>query len=325
MVIWIIRLMVVLAGPVIGYLQISQDAKGILIGTGVAIFIIFVEIIIEQVALDTMVAGVIGIILGLVAAKMVDYSVALMENPLVDTFFKSYSLLLKIVFAYIGMVLAIKKKDELDLLDKNILPSGKKLSSKLKILDTSVIIDGRIVDICNTKFIEGTLVIPSFVLKELNEIADSQDPIVRAKGRRGLDILKKLRENKNVNIKIFEKEYPKIKEVDVKIVKLAEELKAKIITSDFNLNKIASLQGLNVLNVNELSNAIKPLVIPGELIKVFILKEGKEHQQGVAYLDDGTMVVVENGRNSIGKNVEVVVSSILQTSAGRMVFARIEK
>jgi len=322
--IWIVRLLVIIAGPIIGYFQISAGPKGILIGTAAAILVILVEILIEKVALDTMIAGGIGIILGLIAAKLIDYSVALMENRAVETFFKSYSLLIKIVLAYIGMVLAIRKKEELELLDRNIAFSSKRRGgATMKVVDTSALIDGRIADICETKFLEGTLVIPSFVLKELQEISDSPDSSKRNRGRRGLDILKRLQEIKQASVKIFEKDYAKIEEVDAKIVKLAEELDARILTADFNLNKIAAVQGIAVLNVNELSNAIKPPVLPGEAMKVFVLKEGKEPKQGVAYLDDGTMVVVEGGRKHIGRKVDVMVNGILQTAAGRMIFARL--
>jgi len=315
---------VIIAGPIIGYFQISPGAKGILIGTGAAILVILVEILIEKVALDTMVAGGIGIILGLIAAKLIDYSVALMGNPVVETFFRSYSLLIKVVLAYIGMLLAIKKKEELELLDRNIIVSGKRRGGvTMKVIDTSALIDGRITDICETKFLEGTLVVPNFVLKELQEISDSPDSSKRTRGRRGLDILKRLQETKQVTVKIFEKDYPKIEEVDAKVVKLAEELDAKILTADFNLNKVAAVQGIAVLNVNELSNAIKPPVLPGEAMKVFVLKEGKEPKQGVAYLDDGTMIVIEGGRRYIGRKVDVMVNSILQTAAGRMIFARL--
>ena len=324
MFIWIVRLLVIIAGPIIGYFQISAGPKGILIGTAAAILVILVEILIEKVALDTMIAGGIGIILGLIAAKLIDYSVALMENRAVETFFKSYSLLIKIVLAYIGMVLAIRKKEELELLDRNIAFSSKRRGgATMKVVDTSALIDGRIADICETKFLEGTLVIPSFVLKELQEISDSPDSSKRNRGRRGLDILKRLQEIKQASVKIFEKDYAKIEEVDAKIVKLAEELDARILTADFNLNKIAAVQGIAVLNVNELSNAIKPPVLPGEAMKVFVLKEGKEPKQGVAYLDDGTMVVVEGGRKHIGRKVDVMVNGILQTAAGRMIFARL--
>jgi uncharacterized protein YacL len=222
------------------------------------------------------------------------------------------------------MLLAIKKKEGLELLDKNIsLSSKRKGGAMMKVIDTSALIDGRIIDICETKFLEGTLVIPNFVLKELQEVSDSSDSSKRNLGRRGLDVLKRLQETKQVTVKIFEKDYPKIEEVDAKIIKLADELDARIMTADFNLNKVAAVQGIAVLNVNELSNAIKPPVLPGEAMKIFVLKEGKEPKQGVAYLDDGTMVVVEGGRRYIGRKVDVMVNSILQTAAGRMIFARL--
>jgi len=191
-----------------------------------------------------------------------------------------------------------------------------------KILDTSVIIDGRISDICDTGFIEGELVIPSFVLKELQMIADSSDPLKRQRGRRGLDILQKLKKSSNVTVTISDVDFPNIKEVDLKIIELAKRIGAKIITNDLNLNKIAQLQAIPVLNINELANALKPVVLPGETMKVYILKEGKEKDQGVAYLDDGTMVVVDNSRKKIGQNIEITVTSVLQTTAGKMIFGR---
>jgi uncharacterized protein YacL len=189
-----------------------------------------------------------------------------------------------------------------------------------KILDTSVIIDGRIADICETGFLEGTIIIPQFVLRELQHIADSSDSLKRTRGRRGLDILHRLQKRVDLDIRILENDFPKIREVDAKLVALAKEIGGKIITNDFNLNKVAELQGITVLNFNQLANALKPVVLPGETMKVYIAKEGKESSQGVAYLDDGTMVVVENARREIGKNMDVVVSSVLQTPAGRMIF-----
>ncbi len=323
MIIWIIRLMVIVSGWIIGYLQFTNHVMGILVGTGAALLIILIEIIIDKVALDTMISAGIGIAIGLIVAKMVDYSIFQIGDEKVIAFYGDYSPLVKIACAYIGMLLAVRKKDQLDLLDKNIFPSKSAAGKALmKILDTSAIIDGRINDIGDSDFLDGTLVVPGFVLRELQEVADSADSIKRARGRRGLDVVKKLKDNKKIVLKIFEKDYPKITEIDAKIVKLADDLGAKIITSDYNLNKVASVQGIRVLNINELSNAIKPPVLPGEELKVFVLKEGKEKKQGVAYLDDGTMVVVEDGKNYIGQKIEVTVSSILQTSAGRMIFAR---
>ncbi|GAA3412005.1 PIN/TRAM domain-containing protein [Paenibacillus hodogayensis] len=191
-----------------------------------------------------------------------------------------------------------------------------------KILDTSVIIDGRIADICKTGFIEGTLVIPEFVLEELQHIADSSDLLKRNRGRRGLDILNKIQKELDVKVLIYEGDFEEISEVDSKLVRLAKALQGKVITNDFNLNKVCELQGVSVLNINDLANAVKPVVLPGEEILVQVIKDGKEHGQGVAYLDDGTMIVVEGGREYIGATIEVLVTSVLQTSAGRMIFAK---
>jgi len=197
--------------------------------------------------------------------------------------------------------------------------------ASIKILDTSVIIDGRIADVFDTGFLEGTLVIPRFVLRELQRIADSEDALKRNRGRRGLDILNKMQQSKAVKIQIQDVDYPEIKEVDAKLVQMGKAVNGKVITNDFNLNKIAQLQGVKVLNINELSNVLKPVVLPGEEMSVFIVKEGKDPNQGVAYLDDGTMVVVDNGRHHQGKTITVVVTSVLQTPAGRMIFTRMKE
>ena len=193
---------------------------------------------------------------------------------------------------------------------------------RYKILDTSVIIDGRIADICETGFMDGTLVIPQFVLKELQLVADSSDSMKRNRGRRGLDILQKIQKMSGVDVTISDMDFPEVREVDLKLIELARALQGKIVTNDFNLNKVAQLRGVEVLNINELANSLKPVVLPGEIMKVFILKEGKEYNQGVAYLDDGTMVVVDNARKMIGKTIDVVVTSVLQTTAGKMIFGR---
>jgi uncharacterized protein YacL len=197
--------------------------------------------------------------------------------------------------------------------------------SSVKLLDTSVIIDGRIADVAETGFIDGPLVIPRFVLNELQRIADSDDPLKRNRGRRGLDILNKLQQSKVIKVQIQDKDFPEIKEVDAKLVKLGSVLNAKVITNDFNLNKVAQFQGVKVLNLNELSNVVKPIVLPSEEMSVFVAKEGKDANQGVAYLDDGTMVVIEVGKQYIGKTINVIVTSVLQTTAGRMIFAKIKE
>jgi uncharacterized protein YacL len=197
--------------------------------------------------------------------------------------------------------------------------------SSPKILDTSVIIDGRIADICETGFLEGPLIVPQFVLKELQHIAGSPDSIKRNRGRRGLDILQRIQKNVDMTVRIVDHDFPKIREVDTKLVALGQALKGKVLTNDFNLNKVAELQGVPVLNVNQLANAVKPVVLPGEVMNVHILKEGKEYGQGVAYLDDGTMVVVDNAKRYVGKHIDVIVTSVLQTTAGRMIFTRLRE
>ena len=185
-----------------------------------------------------------------------------------------------------------------------------------------MIIDGRVADICETGFLDGTLVIPQFVLKELQLVADSADSLKRNRGRRGLDILQKIQKMAGLEVMISDLDFPEVREVDLKLIELARTLQGKIVTNDFNLNKVAQLRGVAVLNINELANSLKPVVLPGEIMKVFILKEGKEYNQGVAYLDDGTMVVVDNARKLIGKTIDVVVTSVLQTTAGKMIFGR---
>lgn len=232
-----------------------------------------------------------------------------------------------LVCGYVGMMVGLEKRDELT----SLWTSGRfhhteepeeRWLEEHKILDTSVIIDGRIADICKTGFIEGTIVIPEFVLEELQHIADSSDLLKRNRGRRGLDILNKIQKELDVKVLIYEGDFEEISEVDSKLVKLAKLLQGKVVTNDFNLNKVCELQGVSVLNINDLANAVKPVVLPGEEIVVQIIKDGKEHGQGVAYLDDGTMIVVEGGRDYIGTTMEVLVTSVLQTSAGRMIFAK---
>jgi len=227
-----------------------------------------------------------------------------------------------IIMPYIGFLVGTRKFEWLDPAHLLSFFKEKSVVKTQKILDTSVIIDGRIADICNTLFIDGSLVVPQFILKELQIVADSSDSVKRQRGRRGLDVLGQLQKSSQISIVISEIDFPEIKEVDSKLIELAKYLDAKIVTNDFNLNKVAQLQGIPVLNINELANALKPVVLPGETIQAFILKEGKEKDQGVAYLDDGTMVVVDNSRKLIGQTVEVTVTSVLQTTVGKMIFGR---
>jgi len=227
-----------------------------------------------------------------------------------------------IIMPYIGFLIGTQKSEWLDPVHFFRFVHEKSAGRAHKILDTSVIIDGRILDICDTAFVEGTLVIPQFVLKELQLVADSADSLKRQRGRRGLDVLDRLQKSAQVPVQISDLDFPDVRDVDSKLIELAKHLEAKIMTNDFNLNKVARLQGIVVLNINELANALKPIVLPGEAMKVFILKEGKEKDQGVAYLDDGTMVVVDNSRRLIGQTIMITVTSVLQTTVGKMIFGR---
>ena len=229
------------------------------------------------------------------------------------------------VCGYMGLRIGFKKGEEIQLSGWKLFSRTLPAAKMPKILDTSVIIDGRIADITETGFLEGPLLIPQFVLSELQHIADSSDSIKRTRGKRGLEVLHHIQKQAGIDVKIVDKDYPSIKEVDAKLIELAKEVRGKIITNDSNLNKVAQLQGIEVLNINELANSLKPVVLPGEEMNVKILKEGKEMGQGVAYLDDGTMIVVDNGRRNIGKTIDVMVTSVLQTPAGRMIFARLKE
>jgi uncharacterized protein YacL len=235
-------------------------------------------------------------------------------------------LLLLVGFPYLGLVYGVKVLGEAGFVKRlrGVEATGASFVSN-KILDTSVIIDGRVADLCETGFLEGTFILPQFILNELQHIADSADPLKRSRGRRGLDILNKIQKMVDVEVRIVDEDFPHVKEVDSKIVVLAKKMNAKVITNDLNLSKVAELQGVRVLNINELCNALKPVVLPGEQLRVFVLKEGKEAAQGVAYLDDGTMIVVDNAKRFIGSNVNVVVTSVLQTQAGRMIFTRLRE
>lgn len=269
--------------------------------------------------------GTMGIIFGLIVAFLIVQTINSINLPVLSTILPTF---LTLLLGYLGFQVGFKKRDEL----VNLFSRSRKKEVdevvkerhgvELKILDTSVIIDGRIADICQTGFLEGTLIIPQFVLEELQHIADSSDVLKRNRGRRGLDILNKIQKELSINVEIYEGDFEEIQEVDSKLVKLAKLLSGLVVTNDFNLNKVCDLQGVPVLNINDLANAVKPIVLPGEELHVQVIKDGKEHNQGIAYLDDGTMIVVEGGRDHIGKYLDVIVTSVLQTSAGRMIFAK---
>jgi uncharacterized protein YacL len=287
-----------------------------------ALLALSIEKIIKRAPLKVIFGGTFGLFLGLVIAQLMGYAFSALQNSTIRI---SISVILSCVFGYIGLVLGGKKVEEFKWPGWSFFTKGTFKKSSGKILDTSVIIDGRIADICETDFLEGPLIVPQFVLQELQHIADSADSLKRARGRRGLDILNRMQKDDSTEVKVVDEDYPEIKEVDAKLVALARETNAKIITNDFNLNKVAQLQGVSVLNINQLANALKPMVLPGEVLHLQIMREGKEQGQGVAYLDDGTMVVVENASRHLGQEVEASVTSILQTTAGRMIFTTLKE
>jgi len=310
----------VFSGYILG-IKHNYGAYGVLLGGLLGLFAIATEYLFKNIRIGTIIGGILGISFGLLFAQLLIMPL----KQILGEDMRTISFGLMAVFGYGGFLIGLSKGTEISVANIFRLFRGQSLEENLKILDTSVIIDGRIADVCESGFLEGVFILPQFILQELQHVADSADTIKRARGRRGLDILHKVQKMSNITVRIVDEDFPKIKEVDSKLVALAKILNAKVITNDFNLNKVAELQGVSVLNINELANALKPVVLPGELIKVFILKEGKEHNQGVAYLDDGTMVVIENARRLIGKNADVTVTSVLQTTAGRMIFSKLKE
>jgi uncharacterized protein YacL len=306
--------------PILGMSKLSAAVAGL-----IAVSIIFFETRIRKASLKTLIGGAVGSILGIIGATLIGFLISVQPAMAIPDSLKAFiTLAMTLFMGYVGLIVGAIKGDYLDLaaLGGVFVEKGAREAHPL-ILDTSVIIDGRVADIAETGFLSGTLVIPQFVLRELQQIADSADSIKRNRGRRGLDILQRLQKKKgSYEIIISEADFPDVRDVDHKLIELARQLNGKIVTNDFNLNKVAQLRGVAVLNINELANALKPVVLPGEVMRVFILKEGKEYNQGVAYLDDGTMVVVDNARRMIGKNIDVSVTSVLQTTAGKMIFGR---
>lgn len=290
----------------------------------VAVAIIFFEIRIRRASLKTLIGAAVGSIMGITGAYLIGSLITSQDNNAVAVETKTFlTLALTFFMAYVGLMVGAAKGDYLDLSALGGIFSDKTIRRDYKVLDTSVIIDGRIADVAETGFLSGTIIIPQFILRELQQVADSPDSSKRQRGRRGLDMLNRLQNNSSLDIQIVETDFPSVREVDLKLIELGKQLDAVIVTNDFNLNKVAQLRGVQVLNINELANALKPVVLPGEAMRVFILKEGKEYNQGVAYLDDGTMVVVDNARKLIGRNADIAVTSVLQTTAGKMIFGRL--
>jgi len=292
-------------------------AGGILIGLAIIVF----EIRLERISLKRLIGAAAGSVLGIVGSFLISLVLA---KAGADPFLQVAVLLL---MTYVGLIVGAQKGDMLNLAALGGIFGGEKSGSKrtFKILDTSVIIDGRIADVAETGFLDGVLVIPQFVLRELQLVADSADSMKRNRGRRGLDILQRIQKMAHLTVQIVEEDFPQVRDVDMKLIELAKIYDCKIITNDFNLNKVAQLHGVEVLNINELANSLKPIVLPGETMRVFILKEGKEYNHGVAYLDDGTMVVVDNAKRMISKTVDIAVTSVLQTTAGKMIFGKFDE
>ena len=303
-----------------GQPRLVETALGFLIGGAVILF----EVRLRSISLKRLIGAALGSVLGIIGAYL--FSVVIRNAVPVGPLQSFLQLMVMAVMAYVGLVVGAAKGDLLNLSALGGIFGGEKQAKRShKILDTSVIIDGRIADIAETGFLDGVLTIPAFVLRELQLVADSADSLKRNRGRRGLDILQRIQKLTHIQVTIVEDDFPAVREVDMKLIELAKVYEGKIVTNDFNLNKVAQLHGVEVLNINELANSLKPIVLPGEIMKVFILKEGKEYNQGVAYLDDGTMVVVDNARKMIGKTIEISVTSVLQTTAGKMIFGKFDE
>jgi len=354
----IVHLFFIITGATVGYLFIPQvitfldfmDANwvtspyaGTILGAIILFFVSYfladyvvgflkwVEEALIKVPVGDLFFGSLGLIVGLVIAYFINITVQDMNISIVS---QILPLFITILLGYFGFQVGFRRREEfVNLLNvkkerekkravANEETSSEDNNSSAKILDTSVIIDGRIADICQTSFLEGTIVIPQFVLGELQHIADSSDVLKRNRGRRGLDVLNRIQKELPVKVEIYEGDFEDIQEVDSKLIKLAKVIDGIVVTNDFNLNKVCDLQGVRVLNINDLANAVKPVVLPGEELVVQVIKDGKEQNQGIAYLDDGIMIVVEEGKNYIGKSIEVLITSVLQTSAGRMIFAK---
>jgi len=310
-----------LIGALFGFLPLTIAVEKILQ------FVLSFETRIKEITWKKAAVGLMGLIVGLILGALINFAFSIPNIPRLGL---PLQILINITATYLGFSLAISRVEEISdfffTQSKNVINYGEVEGVEdftyNKILDTSVIIDGRIADICRTGFVEGNLIIPEFILEELRHIADSSDVLKRNRGRRGLDILKQMQQDEGIQVEIINQDFEEIPEVDSKLVRLAKLMQGVIVTNDYNLNKVAELQGVGVLNINELANAVKPVVLPGEEMDVKVIKEGKEDGQGVGYLDDGTMIVVDNGVNYIGEDISVLVTSILQTAAGRMIFAK---
>jgi uncharacterized protein YacL len=300
----------------------NHEIIGVLSGLAGAVVLVWLESAMKQISVRGLSSVVFGLLFGVIMAKLVADIMALV--PFSETFHASLRVVLTLIFSYLGAVIALRGKDEFNLIIPYVRFKRTDLKEGVVLLDTSAIIDGRVADIYRSHFLAGRLVVPRFVLHELQRLADSEDDLKRQRGRRGMDILRAMQKDPLMDIRIHEDDFPGEREVDLKLVKLAKLLEARICTTDFNLSRMATIQGTEMLNINELINSVKPVVFSGEQLDVFLIKEGKEDQQGVGYLEDGTMIVVTDGRRHVGQKVKVLVTSVLQTQAGRMIFARMD-
>jgi uncharacterized protein YacL len=295
-------------------------ASGVLFAVAVILF----ELRLRRASLRRLIGAAAGSILGILGAYL--SSLIFTHTTMPESTRSFFSLALFLVMTYIGLVLGANKGDMLNLQALGgLFGSERNAKHTVKLLDTSVIIDGRVADIADAQFLDGTVIIPQFVLRELQLVADSGDPLKRQRGRRGLEVLQRIQKMPHLEVQIAEDDFSQIADVDMKLIELAKRYDAKIVTNDFNLNKVATLQGIEIMNVNQLANALKPVVLPGEIMRVFVLREGKEYNQGVAYLDDGTMVVVDGARKMINKTIDISVTSVHQTTAGKMIFGRYDE
>jgi uncharacterized protein YacL len=295
-----------------------------IVGLLFSVAVVLFEIRLRRASLKRLLGAATGSILGILGAYLM--TLILVRTGMHEDTRDFLTVAILLVMAYVGLIVGANKGDMLNLQALGGLFGAERSGRRqMKVFDTSVIIDGRVADICEAHFLDGTLLIPQFVLRELQLVADSADALKRQRGRRGLEVLQRIQKMAHLQVEIAEDDFPNIPEVDMKLIELAKRYDAKIITNDFNLNKVATLQGIDVLNVNQLANALKPVVLPGEAMRVFILREGKEYNQGVAYLDDGTMVVVDGARRLINKTIDITVTSVHQTTAGKMIFGRFDE
>ncbi len=330
----VIRVLLIICGAILGYLSDlswlvehfgipNSPWIGLLVGLFGATIIVLIDLFFKQYSVRNVLSVIIGLALGLTTHHLF---IQALQNMQVDTdTFRQLALISSVILPYLGIITILRGQEEFTVMLPFVKLDAKGTGEDLVLLDTSVVIDGRIADMVKTNFLACRLVVPTFVLKELQLISDSSDSLKRARGRRGLDILNRMKANTNVEITINEMDFSEIPTVDSKLVKMAKVINARIFTNDYNLNKVAELQGVKVLNINDLANALKPVVMPGEQMQVKLLKEGKEPDQAVAYLDDGTMVVVDNGRRLLGRTLNVSITSVLQTQAGRMIFAKADE